>query len=129
MEGRQCRSFTDDYKRQAVDLVASSGRSIGSVAKESYALRALAQSVHALDDPLEFTKEIWGRTARSRASKLLAMTVNAGFHRVTSAKLPNGARAIADETWLRLANMNRFEFLDEMRSRSEAETAAIAPSG
>ena len=34
MEGRQRRSFTGDYKRQAVDLVASSGRSIGSVAKE-----------------------------------------------------------------------------------------------
>jgi transposase len=34
MEGRQRRSFTDDYKRQAVDLVASSGRSIGSVANE-----------------------------------------------------------------------------------------------
>lgn len=34
MEGRQRRSFKDDYKRQAVDLVASSGRSIGSVAKE-----------------------------------------------------------------------------------------------
>ena len=34
MEGRQRRSFTDDYKRQAVDLVASSGRSIGSVAEE-----------------------------------------------------------------------------------------------
>ncbi|MBR0801707.1 transposase [Bradyrhizobium jicamae] len=34
MEGRQRRSFTDDYKRQAVDLVASSGRLIGSVAKE-----------------------------------------------------------------------------------------------
>jgi transposase len=34
MEGRQRRSFTDDYKRRAVDLVASSGRSIGSVAKE-----------------------------------------------------------------------------------------------
>jgi transposase-like protein len=33
MEGRR-RSFTDDYKRQAVDLVASSGRAIGSVAKE-----------------------------------------------------------------------------------------------
>jgi transposase len=33
MERRQ-RSFTDDYKRQAVDLVASSGRAIGSVAKE-----------------------------------------------------------------------------------------------
>jgi transposase len=34
METRRRRSFTDDYKRQAVDLVASSGRSIGSVAKE-----------------------------------------------------------------------------------------------
>jgi transposase len=34
METRQRRSFTDDYKRQAVDLVALSGRSIGSVAKE-----------------------------------------------------------------------------------------------
>ena len=34
MEGRHRRSFTDDYKRQAVDLVALSGRSIGSVAKE-----------------------------------------------------------------------------------------------
>jgi transposase len=34
MEARQRRSFTDDYKRQAVDLVTSSGRSIGSVAKE-----------------------------------------------------------------------------------------------
>jgi transposase len=34
MEQHQRRSFTDEYKRQAVDLVASSGRSIGSVAKE-----------------------------------------------------------------------------------------------
>ena len=34
METRQRRSFTDEYKRQAVDLVTSSGRSIGSVAKE-----------------------------------------------------------------------------------------------
>ena len=32
MEGRQRRSFMDDYKRQAVDLVASSSRSIGSAA-------------------------------------------------------------------------------------------------
>ena len=34
METRQRRSFADDYKRQAVDLVASSGRSVGAVAKE-----------------------------------------------------------------------------------------------
>jgi transposase len=34
MERRQRRSFTDDYKQQAVELVASSGRSIGSVARE-----------------------------------------------------------------------------------------------
>jgi hypothetical protein len=38
MEGRQRRSFTDDYKRQAVDLVASSGRSIGSAAKQRHCL-------------------------------------------------------------------------------------------
>jgi len=34
MERRGRRSFTDHYKRQAVALVASSGRSIGSVANE-----------------------------------------------------------------------------------------------
>ena len=34
MERRQRRSFTDDYKQQAAGLVATSGRSIGSVAKE-----------------------------------------------------------------------------------------------
>jgi transposase len=34
MEGCQWLSFKDDYRRQAVDLVASSGRSIGFVAKE-----------------------------------------------------------------------------------------------
>lgn len=34
MQGRQRRSFTDDYKRQAAELAVSSGRSIGSVAKE-----------------------------------------------------------------------------------------------
>ena len=34
MEGRQRRSFTEDYKRQAAELVMSSGRSITSVAKE-----------------------------------------------------------------------------------------------
>jgi transposase len=34
MEGRQRRSFTEEYKRQAAELVVSSGRSIPSVAKE-----------------------------------------------------------------------------------------------
>jgi len=34
MERRQRRSFADEYKQQAVELVASSGRSISSVAKE-----------------------------------------------------------------------------------------------
>jgi transposase len=34
MQGRQRRSFTEDYKRQAVELVVSSGRSVTSVAKE-----------------------------------------------------------------------------------------------
>jgi transposase-like protein len=34
VEGRVRRSLTDDYKRQAVDLVASSGRSVGAVARK-----------------------------------------------------------------------------------------------
>ena len=34
MQERQRRSFTEEYKRQAAELVLSSGRSIGSVAKE-----------------------------------------------------------------------------------------------
>jgi transposase len=34
MQGRQRRSFTEDYKRQAVELVVSNGRSVTSVAKE-----------------------------------------------------------------------------------------------
>src|ERR1700716_2310292 len=34
MEGRQRRSFTEEYKRQAAELVVSSGRSITSVATE-----------------------------------------------------------------------------------------------
>ena len=45
MEGRQRRSFTDDYKRQAVDLVASSGRSIGFFSEllEPFLLGYIAQ--------------------------------------------------------------------------------------
>jgi len=31
---RQRRSFTEEYKHQAVELVVSSGRSVASVAKE-----------------------------------------------------------------------------------------------
>ena len=34
MEGRRRRSFTQEYKRQAVELVASSRRSVTSVANE-----------------------------------------------------------------------------------------------
>jgi transposase len=34
MEGRRRRSFTQEYKRQAVELVASSGRTVTAVANE-----------------------------------------------------------------------------------------------
>jgi transposase len=34
MEGRQRRSFTEEYKRQAAERVVSSGRSITAVGKE-----------------------------------------------------------------------------------------------
>jgi transposase len=34
MEGRRRRSFTEDYKRQAVEILISRGRPVASVAKE-----------------------------------------------------------------------------------------------
>jgi transposase len=34
MEGRRRRSFSQEYKRQAVELVASSGRKVTAVANE-----------------------------------------------------------------------------------------------
>jgi len=34
MEGHRRRSFTEDYKRQAVEVLISSGRPVASVAKE-----------------------------------------------------------------------------------------------
>jgi hypothetical protein len=58
MERRQRRSFTDDYKRQAVDLVASSGRSVGSVAKE-LGLRVIAQ-LHAVKVIIPFGRPYFG---------------------------------------------------------------------
>jgi transposase len=58
MERRHRRSFTNDYNRQAVDLVASSSRSVGSVAKELgpldlklLRLHLTAAGTHAADHP------------------------------------------------------------------------------
>jgi len=46
MEERQRRSFSDDYKRQAVDLVASSAARSGRWAKElGLAIRCYARWV------------------------------------------------------------------------------------
>jgi transposase-like protein len=56
MEERQRRSFTDDYKRQAVDLLASSGRSIGSAAKEL----GLRDSVLSAEHGLPFQEGLRG---------------------------------------------------------------------
>lgn len=88
---------------------------------EAYAVGAVVQSFHAQDDPVRFAKDLWGKTAQFRATKLLSMTFQAGFHRVPRARLPAGANAIPDELWLRLANLGRSEFLAEMESRNEAE--------
>ena len=64
MEGRQRRSFTDDYKRQAVDLVASSGRSIGAVAKElglrDSVLRRWVEQRGARLEPTAASPALWG---------------------------------------------------------------------
>ena len=65
MEERQRRSFTDDYKRQAVDLVASSGRSIGSVAKE---LARISHTVFARSERVARRHGQIPRTCRPVAS-------------------------------------------------------------
>jgi transposase len=64
MERSERRSFTDDYKRQAVDLVASSGRSIGSVAKElglrDSVLRRWVERRGAGREPTAAPPAVWG---------------------------------------------------------------------
>jgi transposase len=55
MEGRRRRSFTEDYKRQAVEVLVSSGRSVASVAKElglrDSVLRRWAEKLSAGQQP------------------------------------------------------------------------------
>src|SRR5206468_8699440 len=66
MEGRQRRSFTDDYKRQAVDLVASSGRAVGSVAKElGLRVSVLRRWVEQRGARLEPTAASWRPTTQA----------------------------------------------------------------
>jgi transposase-like protein len=67
MEGRQRRSFTDDYKRQAVDLVASSGRSIGSVAKELGLRDSSESGTRSIEEPRP------GRLGRSVTCRFLVV--------------------------------------------------------
>jgi transposase-like protein len=80
MEGRQRRSLTDDYKRQAVDLVASSGRSIGSVAKE-LGLR---------DSVLRRWVELRGAGRGLRGVKLVASDAHEGIKAAVSKVLTAG---------------------------------------
>jgi transposase len=55
MEGSRRRSFTQEYKRQAVDLVRSSGRSVTAVANElglrDSVLRRWVEKLAAGDEP------------------------------------------------------------------------------
>jgi hypothetical protein len=96
---------------------------IAAVDLEFYARQVVVRHFHSLDDPLQFAKDIWGRTELLRATKLLNLTVKAGFHRVSRTKLPNGVNAVPDEIWLNLAQMNRSEFLAEMESKREADNS------
>jgi transposase len=60
MEGRRRRSFTQEYKRQAVELVASSGRTVTSVANElglrDSALRRWVEKLGAGHEPTAATR-------------------------------------------------------------------------
>jgi hypothetical protein len=81
---------------------------------ETYALKAFARSFKSLDDPVQFAKDMWGKTDYARATKFLSMTTDAGFRRVARAKVPQGANVVSDEPWLRYARMSRSKFLAEI---------------
>jgi len=99
MEGSRRRSFTDDYKRQAVDLVTSSGRSIGSVAKE-----------------LGLRDSVLRRWVEQRGARLEPTA--AARRPVTQATLPSADHAA--ETWKAGANGQR---------RKRAKAYRIVQSG
>jgi len=81
---------------------------------ETYALKAFARSFKSLDDPVQFAKDMWGKTDYARATKFLSMTTDAGFRRVARTKVPQGANVVSDEPWLRYARMSRSKFLGEI---------------
>jgi len=81
---------------------------------ETYALKAFARSFKSLDDPVQFAKDMWGKTDYARATKFLSMTTDAGFRRVARTKVPQGANVVSDEPWLRYARMSRSKFLAEI---------------
>ena len=96
------------------DLVASADA-------ETYALKAFARSFNFLDDPVQFAKDMWGKTDYARANSFSSMTVDAGFHRVPPKKVPQGANVVSDEPWLRYARMSRSKFLAQMGSTTQVD--------
>jgi hypothetical protein len=96
------------------DLVASADA-------ETYALKSLARSIGALDHPVQFAKDMWGKGVYARAIRLLNMTVDGGFHRVPRKKVPQGANVVSDEFWLKYARMSRSKFLAETGSYAQED--------
>src|SRR5258706_3873380 len=117
MERRQRRSFTADYKRQAVDLIASSGRSVGSVAKE-LGLRNFCVA------PVGGTTWGWARADGGVAAPHNAGDAAVGGSRGRDCPFATGDRALAhgarhfkkvdrDLCWT--ADM-RFRFIEDRRA-------------
>jgi hypothetical protein len=100
MEGRQRRSFTDDYKRQAVDLVASSGRSHLASSTSKQPLPSVSFSILPSVQPrtsraaLIFSASA-GVTGVSASAKVLPANA--------AAKSPVVLRMIECHTWLKSA--------------------------
>jgi transposase len=113
MEGRQRRSFMDDYKRQTVDLVASSGRSIGLVAKElglrdSVLRRWVEQRGADRNTPSDANPASYGAPARSPESLVQLCVLESVSSQVARRGRELGPPAVTDdfEQWDVGAYMN-----------------------
>jgi hypothetical protein len=77
---------------------------------EIYIRAALRVAIKSNPDKIKFVRNLWGISERSRAVKIMGLTMKFGLHRTTKKNLPKEARPIPDLFWLRLAKLPRDEF-------------------
>lgn len=86
---------------------------VRAVNAEAYAEEAMAGVLKAkgADDT---TKKYWGRSERSRATKLMSLTMGHGFYRHVRTQAPAGINVVHDDLWRELAGLSRSDFLSRI---------------